>query len=355
MFTLQVHSLEVAGLTRSQLRTTSLYFFLHAHIKIYLLLLCGGLGDLSGSRVLLDDGLDDTDGDGLTHVTHGETAERSVISEGLDAHGLLGHKDGDTRVTRLDELGCSLKLLAGAAVDLGDDLSELAGNVASVAVEHGGVPVANLTRVVQNDDLSGEVVGLTGGVVLGVTSDVATTDFLDGNVLDVEPNVVTRDGLLQGLVVHLNGLDLSCDVDGGEGDDHARLEDTGLNTADGDCADTADLVHVLQGEAKRLVGGALGRLDHVEGLKECGALVPRHLVRAVDHVVAVPAGDGDEVDLVGVVANLLEVLRNVLLDLKVTLLRVVGRLLIHLVNANNHLLDTEGVRKESVLTGLAVL
>jgi len=63
--------------------------------KNYLLLLCGRLGDLTRSGVLLDDGLDDTDGDGLTHITDGETAEGSVVRESLDAHGLLGNEDGN--------------------------------------------------------------------------------------------------------------------------------------------------------------------------------------------------------------------------------------------------------------------
>jgi len=93
----------------------------------------------------------------------------------------------------------------------------------------------------------------------------------------------------------------------------------------------------------------------VECLKESGALVPAHLVGALNHVVTVPAGDGDEVDLLGVVTDLLEVVGHVGLDLKVTLLGVVGGLVIHLVNTNNHLLDTEGVGEESVLTGLTVL
>ncbi len=38
---------------------------------------------------------------------------------------------------------------------------------------------------------------------------------------------------------------LSGKVDGGEGDDHAGLDDAGLHPTHGDCPDTADLVHVL--------------------------------------------------------------------------------------------------------------
>ena len=60
----------------------------------------------------------------------------------------------------------------------------------SVAIEHGLVSVADLAGVVHDDDLSVEVLAALGRIILGVTSDVATTDFLDGHVLDVEANVV---------------------------------------------------------------------------------------------------------------------------------------------------------------------
>ena len=108
-----------------------------------LLLLGGGLGDLAGAVLLLH-GLDDADGDRLAHVAHGEAAERRVGGEGLDAHRLGGHHLDVGGVAVLDELGRGLELLAGAAVDLGLDLGELARDVGRVAVEHGGVAVGDL-------------------------------------------------------------------------------------------------------------------------------------------------------------------------------------------------------------------
>lgn len=50
----------------------------------------GGFGDLA-SLLDLDDRLDDADGDGLSHVTDGETSERWVVAECLDAHWLGWH------------------------------------------------------------------------------------------------------------------------------------------------------------------------------------------------------------------------------------------------------------------------
>lgn len=90
----------------------------------------------------------------------------------------------------------------------------------SVTVENGGITGTDLTRVVKNDNLGVERSSLHRGVVLGVTTDVTSSDVLDGNVLDVETNVVSGETLGDLLVVHLNGLDFSSDVGGGELDDH---------------------------------------------------------------------------------------------------------------------------------------
>jgi hypothetical protein len=67
---------------------------------------------------------------------------------------------------------------------------------------------------------------------------VSSSDILDGNVLDVETDVVSGQTLGDLLVVHLDGLDFGGDVGRGEGDDHTGLDDTGLDSAYWDCADT---------------------------------------------------------------------------------------------------------------------
>merc|ERR1711981_984645 len=176
------------------------------------LLLAGGLdrglGDLATLAVGLLDGLDDTDRDGLAHVTDGEATERRVLGERLDAHRLGRDHLDDGGVARLDELGQVLDRLARAAVDLLEEGVELARNVGSVAVEHGRVAVADLTRVVHDDDLGLERRSLLGRVVLRVTAHVAAADVLDRHVLDVEADVVTGETGLELLVVHLDRLDL---------------------------------------------------------------------------------------------------------------------------------------------------
>lgn len=235
----------------------------------------------------------------------------------------------------------------------------------SVAVEDGGVTSADLTGVVEDDDLGVEGGSTLRGIVLGVTADVTTADFLDGNVLDVETDVVTGDTLLELLVVHLDGLDFSGDVGGGEGDDHAGLDDTGLDTADRDRSDTRDLVDILEGKTEGLVGGTDRGLNGVDGLDEgltsdlagLGLLLPSLVPGAVGgglkHVVTVEARDGDEGNGLGVVADLLDEVGGFLDNFVVTILGPLAG--VHLVEGDDELLNTEGESQQSVLTGLAIL
>ena len=105
-----------------------------------------------------------------------------------------------------------------------------------MAIEHGSVSSADLSGVVHDDDLGVEGAGLLGWVVLGVGADGTTADILDGYALHVETNVVSWDSLEQRL--RFDGLDLSGDVLGSKGDDHAWLEDATLHTSDGNSSNS---------------------------------------------------------------------------------------------------------------------
>lgn len=334
-------------------------------LRLFLLGLLGSLGDLSRTTLGLLDGLDNSDGDGLAHVADSETTKRRVVGEGLDTHGLGRNHLDDGSVTGLEELGVLLDRLAGTAVDLLEQLGELASNVGSVAVKHRSVTSADLARVVEDDDLSVERVNAAWWVVLGVTADVATANVLDGHVLHVETNVVTRLTLLELLVVHLNGLDFSGDVGRSEGNNHTRSNDTSLDTADRHSADTRDLVDILERKTEGLVVRADWRLDGVDGLEQGltgdgaalgllgPALVPWALVGGLKHVVTVETRDGDEGNGLGVVADLLDEVGGFLNDFVVAVLRPLAG--VHLVESNDELPDTEGESKQGVLTSLAIL
>jgi len=332
--------------------------------NLFLSSLLSRLGNLT-SLVRLVDGLDDTDSNGLSHVTDGETTKRGVLSESLNTHGLGRNHLDDSSITGLDELGGVLSLLTSTTVNLLDQSVELASNMGGVAIKDGRVSSRDLTRVVEDNDLGVERRASLGGIVLGVTADVTTSDILNGDVLDVETNVVTGETLSEELVVHLDGLDFSGDTSGGEGDDHTGLDDTGLDTADGHSSDTTDLVDILEGKTEGLVGRSDRGLNGIDGLKEgltlrdtsLGLLLPSLVPGAVggglNHVVTVPTRDGDESNSLGVVTNLLDEVGSLLDNLVESVLGPLNG--VHLVDGNDKLLNTKGESKEGVLTGLTVL
>jgi hypothetical protein len=262
-------------------------------------------------------------------------------------------------------LGSIFELLTGTTIDLFQKFSELTGNVSSVTIQDRSVTSTNLTGMVEDNDLSSEGARFLGGVVLGVGTDVTTTDILDRDVLDVETNIVTGETFNQLFVMHFDGLDFSGDVSGSEGDDHTSLDDTSFDTTNGDSTNTTNLVHILKRETEGLVGRTLRGVNSINGIQKgltrlgtslgflVPSLVPGHVGRFFQHVVTVPARDGDEGDRLGVETDLLDETRDFLDDFVETGFGPLGR--IHLVDSDNQLTDTESEGQQSVFTGLTIL
>ena len=275
--------------------------------------------------------------------------------EDFAAEGLGGDEGDESGISVLDELGVLFLRFTSSSVDLVVDGFELASNMGSVAIEHGGISVLDLTGVVHDDDLRVERSNFFSWVVLGIRSDVSSADILDGDTLDVETNVVTWDGLGEGFVMHFDGLAFSLDLGGSELNEHTGLDDTSFDSADGYCSDTTDLVDVLEGKSEGLLCRSLGGFKSIKGLYEDGSLVPRGVGGLLEHVVSVETRDRDEGDGISLVTDLLEVINKFLLDFVVSFFREVNGLLVHLVEADDHLLNTEGESEKSVLSGLTVL
>jgi len=235
--------------------------------RLFLARLLGSLGDFAGLVDLLDL-LDDTDSNSLSHVTDGETTKRRIVSESLNTHRLGWNHLDDGGITRLDEFGRILNGLASTTIDLLKKLRELASNVGSVAIKNWSISSTDLTWMVEDDDLSVEGLGALGRIVLGITANVATTNLLDGDVLDVEADIVTRKTFNELFVMHFNRLDFSGHTSGSKGDDHTSFDGTGLNTTDRNSANTTDLVNVLKRKTKGLVGWAGRWVDGINSLEE---------------------------------------------------------------------------------------
>lgn len=206
----------------------------------------GGFGNFSTGTIALFDGFDDTYGNSLSHISDGESSKWGVLREWFDAHWLGWDHFDDSSVTRLDFSWGIFDFLTGSSIDLFEHLIESASDVSGMAIQDWGVTFLDFTRVVQDDDLSVERFGFKGGVVFGVGAYVSSSDIFDGDVLNVETDVVAWKTFWDLGVVHFDGFDLSGDVGWSEFDDHTGFDDTGFDSADWHSSNTTDLVDVLK-------------------------------------------------------------------------------------------------------------
>ena len=293
---------------------------------------------------------------------------------------VLGLEDRFRDFVGLERHG-GLELLAtGFLAHLEDELGHLARGAGAAHEGDGGVAALELAGDVENLDLGVEVLARLEGGILLVDHDVTGAGHVDlVETLDVHADVVTGVSLLDALVVHLDGEHLAdAGVGDGVGWDEDDLltgaDDALLNAAREDITDTLDLVHARDGEAhvSLVVAGGLG--DHaVEDIEEgvdvvLGALEvvvddvdagpPAHVGGLGDEVVTLPAGDWDDgdalLDVVLLPAHLHEHVLHLVADLLVALLLVARGVAVHLVDADDELLDAEKVDEAGVLAGLAL-
>ena len=337
----------------------SLLLVLTLHIHFFHAMrreLVGGLGDLSKHLQTVG-------------VHNSNTAKGGALGEGL--------KEERSGGLELDLGGLELRKLRGV-LELGatgllgllpQDLGHLACNLGGTGEDDGAVAGLEDTGVLLDDNHGAEGLDRRQSTLGLLVDDVSGGDLLFlGDTLDGHTDGVTGAGGLKDLLVLLDGEHLlTGEAGGGNTDDITRLEGTLLDGTGDDLAYTLDVVDIGDGKAERLVRETLRGSDEVvQGIKkgEAGnlllgtavglpSLVPGGLVGLLDEVVAVEAGVGDEGDLLRLEADHLEHLNELVLDLvKTTLVPAAG---VHLVDADDDLLNSEEVEETGVLAGLALL
>jgi hypothetical protein len=73
-----------------------------------------------------------------------------------------------------------------------------------MAIEDGGISVVDFSGVVHDDNLSDEADGFTGGVILGIRTNISSLEFFNGKILNIESYVVSWVGLSQRFMMHFN-------------------------------------------------------------------------------------------------------------------------------------------------------
>src|SRR2546427_7094811 len=259
-----------------------------------------------------------------------------------------GHRDAGAFADQLDLLAHVVDRLR---VEGRDDLLEGARDLGRMGVEDRRVPGRDDARVIQDDDLRGERLR-HGRRVVRRAGDVPPAEVLLVDPAHVESDVVAGLRLLDLLVVHLDRLDFADLVRGHEVDFHPDLQEPGLDPADGDGACARDRVDVLHREAQREIRWLRRDRELVQRLDERRPLVPRHLGRRFDDVLALVRADRDERDLVDLVADAPQEPGELRLQFVEARLGERGLRRVHLVDRHDQLLDAEGAREKDVFLRL---
>jgi len=328
----------------------------------------------------IDLGFDDDDltkHDNTVTVHECDTGETLAVLEGISdqrllrLEGDLGHLVGLQGV-RLFHL-LTTGLLSHLPLDAGDTASS------ATATDETDRRVSGLDLVRDIEDLDLSVEGLDrreGGVLLVDHDITGVRHVLLVKILNVHTDVVTRLGLIDLLVVHLDGEDLTdarvgVGVGREEDDLFVALDDTLFDTAGQDITDTLNLVDT--GDRKSHLGLDGTRRDTeellvavIEGIDvdlsgtslDVSTGPPGHVSGLLDEVITTPTGDGHVRDVlleeVLLPADLSQHILHFVHDFIITLLLVTGGVGVHLVDTDDDLLDAQQVDKTRVLTSLTL-
>merc|ERR1711939_907571 len=317
-------------------------------VKLYLGLLPGLLTVNSSHLTQHDSGV----------TVHERNAGQTLtFGELVNHHGLLWLKDALSSIVGLQGNGALSLLTTGVLAHLPVNLNKTAGSATASDVADGRISALDLSGNVEDLHLAGEVLGDVDGFIGLVHHDVTNT----GHVV-----------LVESLDVHA-GASSGGGVGGQELHFLTGLHLTLLHTAGEHITDTLDLVDTGQRKTHLLVWVTLGGLHEVVeavleavdvnslglGKLDVLALPPAHLVGLGEEVVTVPSGDGEDGgtllnERLGP-ANLDKHELHLIPDLIVAFLLVGGQWLgVHLVHADDELLDAKKIDETSVLAGLAL-
>jgi len=318
-----------------------------------------------------------TDGTAVVTLEHSNTGKVGADIEGIGGDGLLRNQHDLSSAVGGELLDVSGPLATSLLrADL-HDLSNAHGRVSGTDVAGRGVTNGERSGKSQSLDHSVDALGGDDGLIVLEDHDITLLGHVVlVQVLHVDTDVVTRNGLRHVLVVHFDGEDLTeARVSGGVGrhelDFLTGLEGTLLDTTADDVTDTLDLqvsghrhtesgIDGTSGDGDHLVEGIVQSVD-VDGLVtdlNVNTLPPRHVLGRLEQVVSLPSGNRDDGDLLGDLrlgpTDLSQHTLHLSLDFVESLLGVTSLLLIHLVDADNQLLDAQKLEEKGVLAGLSL-
>lgn len=152
---------------------------------------------------------DDTDSNCLTHITDSESTEWWIVREFFHAHWFWWDHFNHSSFTWFQEFWCFFNGFTRSTIDFFEKFRKLASNVSCVTIEDWSIASTDLTRMIENNDLtqhehwqsrkevkakeyylSNEASGFLSWIVLDIWCNETTSKFFHTDVFDVEANVV---------------------------------------------------------------------------------------------------------------------------------------------------------------------
>jgi hypothetical protein len=82
----------------------------------------------------LDGAFNNSDSDGLFHISNGKSSQWWILLESFNAHWLSWFKDDQSRISVFDEFGLFLHNFTCSSINFSLNFLEFAGNMSSVAI-----------------------------------------------------------------------------------------------------------------------------------------------------------------------------------------------------------------------------
>ena len=169
------------------------------------------------------DFFNNSNSDSLFHISYCESSERRIFRENFNTHGFSRNHINQTGLSSLDKFGKFFNYFTSSSVNRRKDFFKFDGNVTGVTIQDRAITTLDLTRVIKDDNLCCEVRNFRCRVILGIRTNISSSDILDWYVFNVESNVVTWNSLFHSFVMHFHRFDISCYVHWSEGYSHIRF------------------------------------------------------------------------------------------------------------------------------------
>merc|ERR1719464_1394294 len=276
----------------------------------------------------------------FTHIPNGKSSKRRIILESLHTHGLGWNHINNTCLTRFTRFWILLNNFTSSLVHESHKFIESASDVRRMTIENWSVTSHNFVRMIKYNDLSKEMISFCWRILLSITGNHTTSNLLQGNIFDIESNIVSWSSLFHCLMMHFNRFNFCCQHSRSESNIHSWFDDTSLNTSDRHSSNTTNLVNILKWKTERFVDRPFGWLNSIKSFEHIWSFVPRHVLRRFKHIITNPTRNRNKWNFFWFVTNSLQKLFHLLPDLFESTFTVFNRFVVHFIDEANHLLHT---------------